>query len=116
MGDLNINWSEKVLEMNAKIREEMEMDNDCKIDNIVVSIQTIGSEPLVPAVIKSENDIFLDIYVLGGMSSNQLTPTAVLKKDIQSIGIIGGVDIEEDAELSMKKMGEEEDSPKGLYF
>ena len=116
MENLTINWSEKVLEMNAKIREEMEMDTDCKIDNIVVSIQTVGSEPLVPAVIKSENDIFLDIYVLGGMSSNQLTPTAVLKKDIQSIGIIGGVDIEEDAELSMQKMNNQDDNPKGLYF
>ena len=119
MSDLNINWTEKVLEMDAKIKEEMKMENKSKIDNILVTIQTNSAEPLAPAIIKSENDIFLEIYVIGGLSAtNQLTPTAVLKKNIQSIGIIGGVDIDEEAELSLGSMNPNdiEDNPKGLYF
>lgn len=87
----NVNWSEKVVQMNQKLDDELEN----KIENILVTIQTMASEPLVPAVIIDEDDTFLEILIINVDEDDAVINTAILKKNIQSIGIIGGVEIED---------------------
>ncbi|MCQ2976585.1 MAG: hypothetical protein MJ232_01010 [archaeon] len=87
----NVNWSEKVVQMNQKLDDELEN----KIENILVTIQTMASEPLAPAVIIDEDDTFLEILIINVDEDDAVINTAILKKNIQSIGIIGGVEIED---------------------
>lgn len=117
MTNENVNWTEKVLEMNEIIMDEMDKEQ-LDLENILISIQTTGVEPLEPAIIKKENETFLDIYVIG-MSSGKLTPTAVLKKNIQSIGILGSVNMSDDVNIGLCNANEESDEDvglKGLYY
>lgn len=91
-----INWSNKVLKMDKDIRSEIGIEAASDIEEILLSIQVKGSESLEPAFIRCEDDTFLDVSVLG---MNGFRPTAILKKDIQSIGVVGGkspVDEEEE--------------------
>lgn len=90
-----INWSSKVLKMDHHLRSEVGMEDASDVEEILLSIQIKGSDPLEPAFIRSEDEVFLDVFVLGATG---IKPTAVLKKDIQSIGVVGGrfSDVEEE--------------------
>lgn len=99
-----INWSNKVLKMDHILRDEVGIEDAGNIEDVLLSIQVKGSEPLEPAFIRSEDEIFLDILVLG---SSGVKPTAVLKKDIQSIGVVGGRMPEEAEELEEVPITEE---------
>ena len=93
----NINWSDKVRKMDKDLRSEMGIPDASSVEEILLSIQIKGSESLEPAYICCEDETFLDVAVLG---MNGFRPTAVLKKDIQSIGVVGGKspDDEEDSD------------------
>ena len=56
-------------------------------------MQTKSSEPIEPAFIVGEDETFLDLFVLSPQGSG-ITSTAVLKDNIQSVGVIGGVSAE----------------------
>lgn len=99
-----INWSNKVLKMDHILRDEVGIEDAGDIEDVLLSIQVKGSEPLEPAFIRSEDEVFLDILVLG---SSGVKPTAVLKKDIQSIGVVGGRMPEEEEELEEAPIAEE---------
>lgn len=72
-----INGSNKVLKMDHILRDEVGIEDTGNIEDVLLSIQVKGSEPLEPAFIRSEDEVFLDILVLG---SSGVKPTAVLKK------------------------------------
>ena len=99
-----INWSSKVLKMDHHLRSEVGIEDASDVEEVLLSIQVKGSEPLEPAFIRSEDEIFLDVFVLG---SSGVKPTAVLKKDIQSIGVVGGRMPEEEEELEEAPIAEE---------
>lgn len=95
----NVNWSEKLLKMNQKLDDNGNLDKN-KVDNILVSIQTLAPEALAPAVIINEDDTFLEILILNLEGEDSVINTIVLKSSIQSIGIIGGVEIEDINEIN----------------
>jgi hypothetical protein len=87
----SINWSEKVRLLDKTIRDEIGMDSDfSEPKHILIKVQTKSAESIEPAFIVGEDDTFLDLFVISS-SSGGITSTAVLKDNIQSVGVIGGV-------------------------
>ena len=91
--NLKINWSEKVKNLDESIRKEIGIEEENEINHILIKVQTKSSEAIEPAFIVGEDEIFLDLFVLSPQGYG-ITSTAVLKDNIQSIGVIGGVSTE----------------------
>jgi len=91
--DSNINWSEKVKSLDETIRREIGIDEENEAKHILIKVQTKSAEPIEPAFIVGEDETFLDLFVLSPQGPG-LTSTAVLKDNIQSVGVIGGVSAE----------------------
>ena len=88
-----INWSEKVKNLDETIRKEIGIEEENEINHILIKVQTKSSEAIEPAFIVGEDEIFLDLFVLSP-NGYGITSTAVLKDNIQSVGVIGGVSTE----------------------
>lgn len=88
----NINWSEKVKNLDETIRKEIGIEEN-ETKHILIKVQTKSAEPIEPAFIVGEDELFLDLFVLSPQGYG-ITSTAVLKDNIQSIGVIGGVSTE----------------------
>ena len=88
-----INWSEKVKNLDENIRREIGIEGDCDAKHILIKVQTKAAECIEPAFIVAEDDTFLDLFVLSPQGPG-ITSTAVLKSNIQSVGVIGGVSAE----------------------
>ena len=91
--DSNINWSEKVKSLDETIRREIGINEENEAKHILIKVQTKSAEPIEPAFIVGEDETFLDLFVLSPQGPG-LTSTAVLKDNIQSVGVIGGVSAE----------------------
>ena len=91
----SINWSEKVRLLDETIRKEIGLESE-EIDakHILIKVQTKSAECIEPAFIVGEDDTFLDLFVLSGPNGGGIISTAVLKNNIQSSGVIGGVSAE----------------------
>ena len=89
----SINWSDKVISLDNTIREEIGIEGENEAKNILIKVQTKSSEPIEPAFIVGEDDTFLDLFVLSPQGQG-ITSTAVLKSNIQSVGVIGGLSAE----------------------
>ena len=89
----NINWSEKVKDLDETIRKEIGMEEENEAKHILIKVQTKAAESIEPAFIVGEDETFLDLFVLSPQGSG-LTSTTVLKNNIQSVGVIGGVSAE----------------------
>lgn len=91
----SINWSEKVRLLDETIRKEIGLENeDIDAKHILIKVQTKSAECIEPAFIVGEDETFLDLFVLSGPSGGGIISTAVLKDNIQSVGVIGGVSAE----------------------
>ena len=88
-----INWSEKVKNLDETIRKEIGIEEDNESKHILIKVQTKSAEAIEPAFIVGEDEIFLDLFVLSPQGPG-ITSTAVLKDNIQSVGVIGGVSTE----------------------
>ena len=88
-----INWSEKVKDLDKTIRQEIGIDDDNEAKHILIKVQTKSAEPIEPAFIVGEDELFLDLFVLSPQGPG-ITSTAVLKDNIKSVGVIGGVSAE----------------------
>ena len=88
-----INWSEKVKNLDETIRKEIGIDEENDTKHILIKVQTKSAEAIEPAFIVGEDETFLDLFVLSPQGPG-ITSTAVLKDNIQSIGVIGGVSAE----------------------
>ena len=88
-----INWSEKVKNLDENIRKEIGIEGDCDAKHILIKVQTKAAECIEPAFIVDEDDTFLDLFVLSSQGPG-ITSTVVLKSNIQSVGVIGGVSAE----------------------
>lgn len=89
----SINWSDKVQSLDKTIRDEIGIEGENETKHILIKVQTKAANPIEPAFIVGEDDQFLDLFVLSPQGSG-ITSTAVLKDNIQSIGVIGGVSAE----------------------
>lgn len=89
----SINWSDKVKSLDETIRREIGIEGENEAKHILIKVQTKSSEPIEPAFIVGEDETFLDLFVLSPQGSG-ITSTAVLKDNIQSVGVIGGVSTE----------------------
>lgn len=89
----SINWSDKVKSLDQNIRDEIGIEGENEAKHILIKVQTKSSEAIEPAFIVGEDDVFLDLFVLSPQGSG-ITSTAVLKDNIQSVGVIGGVSAE----------------------
>lgn len=89
----SINWSDKVKRLDDTIRQEIGIEGENEAKHILIKVQTKSAEPIEPAFIVGEDEMFLDLFVLSPTGSG-ITSTAVLKDNIQSIGVIGGVSAE----------------------
>lgn len=88
-----INWSEKVKNLDDNIRREIGIEGESEAKHILIKVQTKAAECIEPAFIVAEDDTFLDLFVLSPQGTG-ITSTAVLKSNIQSVGVIGGVSAE----------------------
>ncbi len=88
-----INWSEKVKDLDKTIRQEIGIEDDNEAKHILIKVQTKSAEAIEPAFIVGEDELFLDLFVLSPQGPG-ITSTAVLKDNIQSVGVIGGVSAE----------------------
>lgn len=88
-----INWSEKVKILDENIRREIGLEEDTQAKHILIKVQTKAGEPIEPAFIVDEDETFLDLFVLSPQGPGIIS-TAVLKDNIQSVGVIGGVSAE----------------------
>ncbi len=86
----SVNWSDKVKSLDKTIRDEIGMEGESEAKHILIKVQTKASEPIEPAFIVGEDDRFLDLFVLSPQGSGIIS-TTVLKDNIQSVGVIGGV-------------------------
>ena len=91
--DSKINWSKKVKNLDETIRKEIGIDEENEAKHILIKVQTKSAEAIEPAFIVGEDETFLDLFVLSPNGPG-ITSTAVLKNNIQSIGVIGGVSAE----------------------
>ncbi len=91
--DHSINWSDKVKSLDRTIREEIGIEGESEAKHILIKVQTKSAEPIEPAFIVGEDEVFLDLFVLSPQGHG-VTSTTVLKDNIQSIGVIGGVSTE----------------------
>ena len=98
----SINWSEKVKILDENIRQEMGIEEENEAKHILIKVQTQSAETIEPAFIVGEDDTFLDLFVLSPQGSS-IVSTAVLKSNIQSVGVIGGVSTEKVAASEVKK-------------
>lgn len=89
----SINWSEKVKDLDETIRREIGMEGESEARHILIKVQTKSAEAIEPAFIVGEDETFLDLFVLSPQGPG-ITSTAVLKDNIQSVGVIGGVSAE----------------------
>lgn len=89
----SINWSDKVKSLDKNIRDEIGIEGENEAKHILIKVQTNSSEAIEPAFIVGEDDVFLDLFVLSPQGAG-ITSTAVLKDNIQSVGVIGGVSAE----------------------
>lgn len=89
----SINWSEKVKDLDENIRREIGLEGENEAKHILIRVQTKSAEAIEPAFIVGEDDTFLDLFVISPQGSG-ITSTAVLKNNIQSVGVIGGVSAE----------------------
>ncbi|MFM5882162.1 hypothetical protein [Methanobrevibacter gottschalkii] len=89
----SVNWSEKVRILDEKIRHEIGLEGESEAKHILIKVQTKSAETIEPAFIVGEDETFLDLFVLSPQESNIIS-TAVLKNNIQSIGVIGGMSAE----------------------
>lgn len=89
----SINWSEKVKDLDENIRREIGLEGDNEARHILIRVQTKSAEAIEPAFIVGEDETFLDLFVLSPQGPG-ITSTAVLKNNIQSVGVIGGVSAE----------------------
>ena len=89
----SINWSDKVKSLDETIRAEIGIEGESEAKHILIKVQTKSAESIEPAFIVGEDDTFLDLFVLSPQGSG-ITSTAVLKDNIQSVGVIGGVSAE----------------------
>ena len=101
----SINWSEKVKNLDANIRKEIGIEGENEAKHILIKVQTKAADCIEPAFIVDEDDIFLDLFVLSPQGAG-ITSTAVLKSNIQSVGVIGGVSAEK---LDPKEIPEDTD-------
>lgn len=108
-----INWSEKVKSLDENIRREIGIEGENEAKHILIKVQTKSAESIEPAFIVSEDDTFLDLFVLSPQGSG-ITSTAVLKSNIQSVGVIGGVSAEK-MDASEISEDAEYDDLGGLY-
>ena len=109
-----INWSEKVKDLDETIRKEIGMEGECDAKHILIKVQTKSAESIEPAFIVGEDEIFLDLFVLSPQGPG-VTSTAVLKDNIQSVGVIGGIS---DEKIDSSEIVEETpllDDISGLY-
>lgn len=109
-----INWSEKVKDLDETIRKEIGIDEENEAKHILIKVQTKASEAIEPAFIVGEDETFLDLFVLSPQGPG-ITSTAVLKDNIQSVGVIGGVSTEK---IDPSEMPDETpllDDVSGLY-
>ena len=109
-----INWSEKVKDLDKTIREEIGIDEENNAKHILIKVQTKSAEAIEPAFIVGEDEMFLDLFVLSPQGSG-ITSTAVLKENIQSVGVIGGVSAEKVDPSEMQDEPEFLDDVGGLY-
>ena len=91
--DSKINWSEKVKNLDDNIRKEIGIEEENDAKHILIKVQTKSSEAIEPAFIVGEDETFLDLFVLSPQGAG-ITSTAVLKDNIQSVGVIGGISAE----------------------
>ena len=89
----NINWSEKVKNLDETIRKEIGIEDDNEAKHILIKVQTKSAESIEPAFIVGEDEVILDLFVLSPQGPG-ITSTAVFKDNIQSVGVIGGVSAE----------------------
>ena len=89
----SINWSDKVKHLDENIKKEIGIEEEVETKHILIKVQTKSSETIEPAFIVGEDELFLDLFVLSPQGPG-ITSTAVVKNDIQSIGVIGGVSTE----------------------
>lgn len=89
----SINWSQKVKDLDENIRREIGLEGESEAKHILIKVQTKSAEAIEPAFIVGEDETFLDLFVLSPQGPG-LTSTAVLKDNIQSVGVIGGVSAE----------------------
>jgi hypothetical protein len=109
-----INWSEKVKDLDETIRKEIGIEGNSDARHILIKVQTKSVETIEPAFIVGEDETFLDLFVLSAQGSG-ITSTAVLKDNIQSVGVIGGVSAEK---IDSSEMTDETpllDDVAGLY-
>lgn len=109
-----INWSEKVKDLDKTIREEIGIDEENNAKHILIKVQTKSAEAIEPAFIVGEDEMFLDLFVLSPQGSG-ITSTAVLKENIQSVGVIGGVSAEKVDPSEIQDEPEFIDDVEGLY-
>ncbi len=79
--------------LDETIRREIGIEGESEAKHILIKVQTKSSEPIEPAFIVGEDETFLDLFVLSPQGTG-ITSTAVLKDNIQSVGVIGGVSAE----------------------
>ena len=109
-----INWSEKVKNLDENIRREIGLEGDSEAKHILIKVQTKSAETIEPAFIVGEDEIFLDLFVLSPQGPG-VTSTAVLKDNIQSVGVIGGISAEK---MEVSEVADETpllDDVAGLY-
>ena len=109
-----INWSEKVKNLDENIRKEIGIEGECEAKHILIKVQTKAAECIEPAFIVAEDDTFLDLFVLSPQGPG-ITSTAVLKSNIQSVGVIGGVSAEKMDQKEIPQDTGFEDDCGGLY-
>ena len=109
-----INWSEKVKNLDENIRREIGMEGECEAKHILIKVQTKAAECIEPAFIVAEDDMFLDLFVLSPQGPG-ITSTAVLKSNIQSVGVIGGVSAEKMDQKELPQEANFDDDFGGLY-
>lgn len=109
-----INWSEKVKDLDENIRREIGIESECDAKHILIKVQTKAAECIEPAFIVSEDDTFLDLFVLSAQGPG-ITSTAVLKSNIQSVGVIGGVSAEKMDSNEIQQDSDMMDELGGLY-
>ena len=109
-----INWSEKVKDLDENIRREIGIEGECDAKHILIKVQTKAAECIEPAFIVAEDDTFLDLFVLSPQGPG-ITSTAVLKSNIQSVGVIGGVSAEKIDKKEIPQDTNFEDDFGGLY-
>ena len=85
----SVNWSDKVKSLDKTIRDEIGIEGENEAKHILIKVQTKAAEAIEPAFIVGEDDLF----VLSPQGPG-ITSTAVLKDNIQSVGVIGGVSAE----------------------